>query len=209
MTVQSEAGDEKKSWLKPRQRILQREGRRLSLKLEQEFWDLLALSARDQGEKTTDLVFQLVANHPAENKSSLLRTYCAHWVRQKLARAELASNSADIQGILSSCPIPCVLINQEKKLLAQNGAFGEKILGSLMVPDQWDEANKVVRFSLGRPVPHIVRDLEAGTLPFVETFVAFSRGSAIVQMVGRFCLLNMQPTEGSPLLCYLYPRNKT
>jgi hypothetical protein len=44
--------------------------------------------------------------------------------------------------------------------------------------------------------------------PFVETNVAFSRGAAIVQMIGRFCLLNPRSANPSPLLCFLDPQRK-
>lgn len=196
------------SWLEPRQRILQRDGQRLSIRLEEEFWEQLAFSAKEEGLKLTDLVFRLIGEYPAENRSSLLRTYCARWMRSKFLQSQLVTNNADIQGILTSCPIPCVIVTREKKLAAQNGAFTERILGSLVVPDQLDQADKIVRFSLGRPIDRIFLDLEERGEKYVETNVAFSRSTAIVQMVGRFCMLNLQPSDRAPLLCYLYTRSR-
>jgi hypothetical protein len=127
-------------------------------------------------------------------------------MRKKLVQTHLANTSADIQGILVSCPIPCVIVSREKKLIAQNSAFGSKILGALVSPDKWDDADTIIRFSLARPIDRIVRELMGEGPPYVETNVAFSRGTAIVQMIGRFCLLNPRSTDASPLLCFLDER---
>ena len=129
-------------------------------------------------------------------------------MRRKLVKSHLANSSADIQGILASCPIPCVIVSREKRLIAQNSAFGDKILGALIAPDKWEEAETIIRFSLARPINRIVRELMGDGSPFVETNVAFSRGKAIVQMIGRFCLLNQRSTDASPLLCFLDQKRK-
>lgn len=191
------------SWLEPRQRILQRGGKRISIRLEEEFWEQLEFCAKEEGLKLADLVFNLIGENSPANRSSLLRTYCARWMRRKLVHSHLANTSADIQGILASCPIPCVIVSREKRLIAQNTAFGDKILGALVAPDKWDDANTIIRFSLARPINRIVRELLIDGTPFAETNVSFSRGSAIVQMIGRFCLLKPHNTDASPLLCFL------
>lgn len=195
--------DMSSSWLKPRQRILQRDGKRISILLEEEFWEQLEFCAKDQGIKLADLVFTLIEKNSPTNRSSFLRTYCARWMRRKLVRMHLANSSADIQGILASCPIPCVIVSREKQLIAQNSVFGDKILGALVAPDKWSDADTVIRFSLAQPINKIVQELLGDGPPFVETNVAFSRGTVIVQMIGRFCLLNPRSTESSPLLCFL------
>ncbi len=195
-------------WLEPRQRILQREGKRISIRLEEEFWEQLEFCAKNEGLKLADLVFKLIGKNPSVNRSSLLRTYCARWMRNKLVQTHLANTSADIQVILASCPIPCVIVSMEKRLIAQNSAFGDKILGALVAPDKWDDANRVIRFSLARPIDKLVRELIHDGPPFVETNVAFSRGAAIVHKIGRFCLLNPRSANTSPLLCFLDPQRK-
>lgn len=194
-------------WLLPRQRILQRGGKRVSIRLEQEYWEQLEYCAKEEGYKLTDLVFRLFGESGADvNKSSLLRTFCARWMRKKALESQINAFTADIQGVLTSCPIPCVIVSREKKLLARNRAFSEKILGSLLTPDMWEEADTVVRFTLARPIEIIIRDVSRQSQPFVDTNVAFIRGSAMVQMVGRFCLLSPRNQETSPLLCFMDPK---
>ena len=195
----------KSTWLEPRQRILQRQGKRLSIRLEREFWEQLEVCAKDRGGKLSELVFDLIAANPKVNRSSLLRTYCARWTRKKLIQAHLASQSSDIQAILTTCPIPCVVITREKKLVARNSAFSDQILGALVPPDQWDDADTIIRLSLGQPINKIAKDLTLQSKPNVETLVAFTRGSTVVQMKGKFCLLNQRQPSASPLLCFLVP----
>ena len=43
------------SWLEPRQRILQRDGKRISIRLEEEFWEQLEFCAKDEGLKLAGL----------------------------------------------------------------------------------------------------------------------------------------------------------
>ena len=61
----------------PRQRILQADGRRYSLKLEEPFWEALDLAARERGLKLGRLVAQLAAELPGSgNLASQLRLFC-------------------------------------------------------------------------------------------------------------------------------------
>ncbi len=196
------------AWLKPRQRILQRDGKRVSIRLEEEFWEQLEFCAKDEGVKLADLVFGVIGGADTTNRTSLLRIYCARWMRRKVVQTFLTKSNADIQGILSSCPIPCVIVSSEKRLIAQNTAFSEKVLGALLSPDMWRDADTVVRFSLSKPIDRIIKELSEGLGAYVETNVAFSRGSEIVQMVGRFCRLNQDGTDSSPLICFLGALNK-
>lgn len=197
---------ESPDWLLPRQRILQRDGKKVSIRLEQEYWEQLEYCAKEEGYKLTDLIFRLFNENDTANRSSLLRTFCARWMRKKALQAQINAFTADIQGILTSCPIPCVIVSREKRLLAQNRAFSEKILGSLVSPDMWEDAETIVRFTLSRPIESIIREVSGQAAPFIDTNIAFSRGSAIVQMVGRFCLLSPRNRDTSPLLCFMDPK---
>jgi len=196
------------SWLEQRQRILQRGGKRISIRLEEEFWEQLEFCAKNEGLKLADLVFRLIRDNSSMNRASLLRTFCARWMRKKLVQTHISNSNADIQSILTSCPIPCVIVSREKKLIAQNSAFGDKILAALAAPDKWNEADTIIRFSLARPIDILFRDLKSEGAPFIETNVAFSQGSAFVQMIGRFCLLNRRSADASLLLCFLDPQRK-
>ena len=84
------------AWLRPRQRILQRHGHRLSIRLEEEFWEQLEFCAKDEGLKLSEMVFRLIDENTTINRSSLLRTYCARWMRKKLVQAHLSNTNADI-----------------------------------------------------------------------------------------------------------------
>ncbi len=195
--------------LKPRQRIFQRERKRLSIRLEEEFWRQLEAGAGEDGRKLTDLIFDLTRGAEGSvSRSSLLRTYCVRWLRQKLVQARLSASEADLQTILSACTTPCVVISLDKKLLAHNRAFSQGVLSALIAPDQMAQANQLVRFALSRPIGQIARAVVASETSYSEAYVAFSRESQVVQMVGRFCFMRREAHETSPLLCFLISHKK-
>lgn len=197
------------SWLRPRQRILQRSRKRVSVRLEEEFWVQLEACAKEDGLKLTDLVFRLFEQTGDEfNRSSVLRAYCVRWLRNKLAQVRLSSSDADLQVILSACDVPCVVITAEKKLVAHNRAFAEQVLSPIVPPDQWDQAQSFVRFSLSKPINQIYDAVIASKVGYAEAHVAFSREQGTVPMIGRFCLINRRVLEASPLLCFLMKRRR-
>ncbi|MGI9383375.1 MAG: ribbon-helix-helix domain-containing protein [Methyloligellaceae bacterium] len=197
------------SWLTPRQRILQRSRKRVSVRLEEEFWVQLEACAKEDGLKMTDLVFQLFEQAGDDiNRSSVLRAYCVRWLRNKLAQVRLSSSDADLQVILSACDVPCVVITAEKKLVAHNHAFADKVLSSIVPPDQWDQAQSFVRFSLSKPINQIFDAVIASKVGYTEAHVAFSKDQGVVPMIGRFCLLNRRAVDSSPLLCFLMKRKR-
>ena len=192
------------SSLKPRQRIFQREYKRISVRLEEEFWQQLESSASEDGQKLADLIFELARGpENSASRSSLLRTYCLRWLREKLVQARLTASEIDLQTILSACATPCVVISSTKKLIAHNRAFSERILSSLVAPDQWDEATNLIRFSLSKPINKIMEAVKASETGYAEAQVAFVRDSNVIRLTGRFCLMNARAQESSPLLCFL------
>ena len=190
----------------PRQRILQRRHRRLSIRLEEVFWVQLEACAKEEDVKLADLVFTLVeTNSAAENRSSLLRAFCVDWLRRRLFQARLAANQVDIQSILSACPLPCVIITQQRKLAAHNPAFAQEVLGRLVPPDKWRDAENVVRLTLKRSFESIADNVRASATGYAESELVFASAANQASYVGRFCLLSRRLIEAAPLLCFLRP----
>lgn len=195
--------------LKPRQRIFQRQGKRISIRLEEEFWRQLEAGASEDGKRLTDLIFELAGEaEGAAGRSSILRTYCMRWARQKLVQARVSASEADLQTILSACATPCVVLSLDKKLLAHNRAFTQRVLSALVAPDQIAQASRLVRFALSKPIGQIARAVAASDTAYSEAYVAFSRDHHVVQMIGRFCFMRRDAQDGSPLLCFLIPQSK-
>lgn len=115
-----------------KQRILQADGRRYSLKLEPAFWTALGEAACERGIKLGRLVADLAGQAPAQsNLASQLRLFClAEADRRRLAvedasrRAGLSSGSTDIDTLVEICPSPCLLIARDRRIMRANEAFG-------------------------------------------------------------------------------------
>ena len=188
----------------PRQRILQRQHRRLSIRLEQVFWTQLETCAKEDGLKLADLVFTVAESKgEAENRSSLLRAYCVEWLRKRLFQARLGASQIDIQLILAACPAPCVIITQQRRLAAHNPAFAREVLGRLVAANDLKHAENVVRLTLSRPFETIADSVRASASGYAESELVFASATNQVNYIGRFCLLSRRLSEAAPLLCFL------
>lgn len=190
----------------PRQRILQRRHRRMSIRLEEVFWVQLEACAKEENVKLADLVFNLIENNiETENRSSLLRAFCVDWLRRRLFQARLSANQVDIQSILSACPLPCVIITQQRKLAAHNPAFAQEVLARIVPADKWRNAENVVRLTLKRSFESIADSVRASATGYAESELIFASQANQAAYVGRFCLLSRRLIEAAPLLCFLRP----
>lgn len=191
----------------PRQRILQRHHRRLSIKLEEVFWTQLETCAKEESLKLSDLVFGVAESAESKdepgNRSSLLRAYCVDWLRKRLFQARLAASQVDIQLILAACPVPCVIITQQRRLAAHNPAFAREVLGRLVPPDDLKHAENVVRLTLSKSFETIADSVRANATGYAESELIFASASSQVSYIGRFCLLSRRSSEAAPLLCFL------
>ncbi len=189
---------------RPRQRILQRRHRRLSIRLEQVFWTQLETCAKEDGLKLADLVFAVgESKAESENRSSLLRAYCVEWLRKRLFQARLGASQVDIQRILAACPTPCVIITQQRRLAAHNPAFAREVLGRLVAPSHLKQAENVVRLTLSRPFEAISDSVRASAAGYVDCDLVFASATNRAAFTGTFCLLNRRSDEATPLLCFL------
>lgn len=188
----------------PRQRILQRNHRRLSIRLEEIFWAQLETCAKEEGVKLADLVFSLTENlAETENRSSLLRAYSIDWLRKRLLQARLSASQVDLQLILAACPAPCVIITQQRRLAAHNPAFAVEVLGRLVPPAELRQAENIIRLTLSKPFEVISNTVRTEAAGYTDCDVVFASGTEQMRFVGRFCLLNRRSNEGAPLLCFL------
>jgi len=116
----------------PRQRILQADGRRYSLKLEEPFWDALDAAARERGLKLGRLVAQLASERSSDgNLASRLRVFCLAEGERRLkaaidaaSQASLAAGATNIETLVELCPAACLVMTRERRIVRVNQAFG-------------------------------------------------------------------------------------
>ncbi len=104
---------------------------RTSIKLEPEFWGYLKEVADSRSVRLSRLVNDVAAASPERtNLASTLRTFCLihaqlRWqgLEQELERLTLAGNTKDLTRVLDACPLPCLLLNEDRTVKRVNQAF--------------------------------------------------------------------------------------
>jgi predicted DNA-binding ribbon-helix-helix protein len=104
---------------------------RTSIKLETEFWDYLKGVADGRGLRLSALVNEVARASPERtNLASTLRTFALSHARMRwqslhaeLERLALAGNTQDLVRALEICPLPCLVLDQDRVIRQLNRAF--------------------------------------------------------------------------------------
>ena len=104
---------------------------RTSIKLEPEFWSYLKEVADSRAIRLSRLVNDVASATPDRtNLASTLRTFCLihaqlRWqgLERELERLRLAGNTQDLTRVLDACPLPCLLLAEDRTVKRLNQAF--------------------------------------------------------------------------------------
>jgi predicted DNA-binding ribbon-helix-helix protein len=104
---------------------------RTSIKLEPEFWGYLKEVADGRSIRLSRLVNDVASATPDRtNLASTLRTFCLiharlRWqgLERELEKLTLAGNTQDLPRVLDACPLPCLLLSDDRVVRRQNQAF--------------------------------------------------------------------------------------
>ena len=104
---------------------------RTSIKLEQEFWDYLREIADARRMRLGALINEIATSRERRaNLASTLRTFCIVHARMRceelqreLEKLALAGNSRDLARVLEACPLPCLVLDAERRIRQLNRAF--------------------------------------------------------------------------------------
>ena len=104
---------------------------RTSIKLEPEFWGYLKEVADSRTIRLSRLVNEVASATPDRtNLASTLRTFCLihaqlRWqdLNRELERLTLAGNTQDLSRVLDACPLPCLLLAEDRSVRRLNQAF--------------------------------------------------------------------------------------
>jgi predicted DNA-binding ribbon-helix-helix protein len=104
---------------------------RTSIKLEPEFWSYLKEVAQDRSIRLSRLVNEVATASPERtNLASTLRTFSLvhaqlRWqgLEQELQKLTLAGNTQDLTRVLDACPLPCLLLSEDRVIRRLNQAF--------------------------------------------------------------------------------------
>jgi predicted DNA-binding ribbon-helix-helix protein len=106
-------------WEQSRLRIVQHDGKRFSLRLEEAFWHMLERIARRRQMR----LGQFIATYEGVNFSSYLRVYAQADAQRELARQDIGLSPFDIVDILRNCPAPGLLIQHNRTIIEVNNAL--------------------------------------------------------------------------------------
>ena len=95
---------------------------RTSIKLEPEFWGYLKEVADSRAIRLSRLVNDVASATPERtNLASTLRTFCLihaqlRWqgLERELEQLRLAGNTQDLPRVLDACPLPCLLLGEDR-----------------------------------------------------------------------------------------------
>jgi predicted DNA-binding ribbon-helix-helix protein len=104
---------------------------RTSIKLEPEFWGYLKEVADSRTIRLSRLVNDVASATPDRtNLASTLRTFCLihaqlRWqgLERELERLTLAGSTQDLSRVLDACPLPCLLLAEDRTVKRLNQAF--------------------------------------------------------------------------------------
>ncbi len=104
---------------------------RTSIKLEAEFWGYLKEVADGRGLRLSGLVNEVARASPDRtNLASTLRTFClihaqlrCRALHQEAEKLTLAGNTQNLTRVIESCPLPCLILSDERTVRRANRAF--------------------------------------------------------------------------------------
>ncbi len=175
-----------------RQRILQADGRRYSLKLEEPFWDALDAAARERGLKLGRLEAQLAAEGPRQgNLASQLRVFClAEGERRVRAAAEaaaqagLVAGATNIETLVELCPAACLVMTRERRIVRVNPAFG-RWYGSAYVNLPGKTLDHFFKLRMASSYESAMAAFETGSLQAVKAHLLYVIPGRVVAGAAR------------------------
>ncbi len=186
-------------------RVLQRKGRRMAIRLENIYWDQLVDLAETDGISLNELVFKIVGDlDKSTNRTSALRAFCLHRLRQEMALSEMRSGGVDLAAIITACPLPVMVLTHERRIAAYNPAFATTILAPRDRGED-DEGKSSLRLIFTQPFNQIIRQVHDNPRKIISGQIGFTVGEAHTQRRVRYALADRSAGEASHLIVFIEP----
>jgi predicted DNA-binding ribbon-helix-helix protein len=177
-----------------RLRILQRDGRRLAVRLENVFWAQLEELATLENVRLSKLVFEVVGTvKEGANKTAALRSYCMSAARRRAA-AGTGSEATNLVAIMESSPVPTFAMTRERQVFAYNLAFRQQFL------DTVKDKSERLRLVFNRPFSETVSRLKTKRLNSLSGIISFVSRHEQKQCHVRYCLIEGHGARASILI---------
>jgi predicted DNA-binding ribbon-helix-helix protein len=184
-------------------RVVQRRGRRMAIRLENIYWDQLLDLAQTDGITLNELIFRIVGDlDKSTNRTSALRAFCLHRLRQEMALSAMKSGSIDLAAIITACPLPVMVLTPERKIAAYNPAFATGILAPSRRGDD-DEGKSSLRLIFNQPFNQIIRQVHENPRKIIAGQIGFSTADAHTQRRVRYAMADRSQGEKSHLIVFV------
>lgn len=154
---------------------------RTSIKLEGEFWTYLKEIADGRKVRLSALVNEVASRSPDHtNLASTLRTFALNEARRRVRELQhgfeelaLAGGSQDLVRFVEACPMPCLLLDEERSIKIINRAFTQWLnLDSKATIGQRVENVMILRGQGMREMWAFLRDGRLARAAFNATYVS-------------------------------------
>jgi predicted DNA-binding ribbon-helix-helix protein len=183
----------------PRQRVLQVDRKRYSVRLEDSYWHILEDLARDQGVKLSRLVDEVAKEVKGESGlAAALRLRCLSALADKKGDDQAPADrrsvgggvyGASLENLISANPAPSLLLAEDGRILLANEAFqhwsGVKSESLIGQPYDW-----FFQLRLAAPLAEIIDGLARGREDFQHGRISYIAPGRVVVANGRVCLGN-------------------
>ena len=183
-------------------RILQLDGQRVAIRLEDIYWTQLREFAAEDGFKFSKLVFEVCATMPeGANRTAHLRCYCLDRMRRQAGQYRLSQLNFDMLAIIAACPAPVVVITPTRKIVAFNPAFSTDVLKH--EDSKTREARQPVNLTFSEPIRMIQKRLIDHPRHIAVYQVGVIAGAKTSHHHARFALLDRALGTDSHMIMYL------
>lgn len=184
-------------------RVFQRHGLRLSVRLENIYWDQLQELADTDAISLNSLIFQVTGNlAPSVNRTAALRTYCIYRMRQEMVLTSMQTGNIDLAAIITACPVPVMILTPERKIAAYNPAFVEQILPS-QDGTPGKEVRAPLRLTFSRPFNQIVKQIIDHPRSIIGGQIGFTANDRHQQRRVRYALADRSRRENSFIVVFI------
>ncbi len=186
-----------------RLRVFQKDGQRISVRLENIYWDQLEELAKTDSISLNSLIFRVSGDLvKSVNRTSALRAYCVYRMRQEMVLTSIKSGSIDLAAIITACPVPVMVLTPERKIAAYNPAFVTEILTDPAQSTDGEQRTSL-RLTFSRPFNQIVRQVVDNPRKIVAGQIGFATTKRHIQRRVRYALADRSQGENSYIVVFL------
>jgi predicted DNA-binding ribbon-helix-helix protein len=190
-------------WAQAQPKIVQYQGRRFALRLENAFWRQLESIAKKRGMRVGKLVGELAEAHGEKgvNLSSFVRGFCMVEAERDLGRYRLVAGNFDLLDILHSAPSAGMLLNHDRIILESNAALRNWVGADAPILRQQKFDMVFEPRGVTRSLDETFELMRTGKLKRTQIQIAYGAATASATLTGLnvgaifYCLVWLTPSS--------------